>query len=125
MLNKKQILNEAANSGSVRPLTDEERKALKQTLLNTAKEIDGVCRKHGIKMFLVGGSLLGAVRHGGFIPWDDDIDFGMTRNDYQKFIEIFDTELGDRYFLRASTAYCEQVGVYRQAAGVKGEMQWR
>lgn len=100
MLNKKQILNEAANSGSVRPLTDEERKALKQTLLNTAKEIDGVCRNHGIKMFLVGGSLLGAVRHGGFIPWDDDIDFGMTRNDYQKFIEIFDTELGDRYFLR-------------------------
>lgn len=100
MLNKKQILNEAANSGSVRPLTDEEREALKQTLLDISKEIDVVCRKHGIKMFLVGGSLLGAVRHGGFIPWDDDVDFGMTRDDYQKFIRIFDDELGDRYFLR-------------------------
>ena len=100
MLNKKEILNEAANSGSVRPLTDEERGALKTTLLDITKEIDGVCRKHGIKLFLVGGSLLGAVRHGGFIPWDDDVDFGMTRDDYQKFIEIFDDELGDKYFLR-------------------------
>lgn len=100
MLNKKQILNDAANKGGVRPLTDEERCSLKQALLNIAKEIDGVCRKHGIKMFLVGGSLLGAIRHGGFIPWDDDVDFGMSREDYQKFIEIFDEELGDKYFLR-------------------------
>lgn len=47
-------------------------------------EIDAVCRKYDIKMFLVGGSLLGAIRHGGFIPWDDDVDFGMTREDYGK-----------------------------------------
>ncbi|MCR5798007.1 MAG: LicD family protein [Eubacterium sp.] len=100
MLNKKQILNEAANSGSVRPLSDDERKALKQTLLDMTAEIDAVCRKHNIKMFLAGGSLLGAVRHGGFIPWDDDVDFGMTRDDYTKFISIFDKELGEHYYLR-------------------------
>ena len=96
MLSKKKILNEAANSGSVRPLSEDERKNLKKTLLYMTAEIDAVCRKYDIKMFLVGGSLLGAIRHGGFIPWDDDVDFGMTREDYEKFISIFDQELGEQ-----------------------------
>ena len=100
MLNKKAILNDVANSGNVRPLSDDERKGLKKTLLSITAEVDSVCRKHNIKLFLVGGSLLGAVRHGGFIPWDDDVDFGMTREDYKRFIQIFDEELGDRYYLR-------------------------
>lgn len=100
MLNKKMILNRTANSGSVRPLSDDERKKLKKTLLCMTAEIDAVCRKYDIKMFLVGGSLLGAIRHGGFIPWDDDVDFGMTREDYEKFISIFDQELGEHYYLR-------------------------
>lgn len=100
MLSKKKILNEAANSGSVRPLSEDERKNLKKALLYMTAEIDAVCRKYDIKMFLVGGSLLGAIRHGGFIPWDDDVDFGMTREDYEKFISIFDQELGEHYYLR-------------------------
>ena len=100
MLSKKKILNEASNSGSVRPLSEDERKNLKKTLLYMTAEIDAVCRKYDIKMFLVGGSLLGAIRHGGFIPWDDDVDFGMTREDYEKFISIFDQELGEHYYLR-------------------------
>ena len=74
MLSKKMILNEAANSGSVRPLSDDERKKLKKTLLCMTVEIDAVCRKYDIKMFLVGGSLLGSIRHGGFIPWDDKLE---------------------------------------------------
>ena len=68
MLSKKMILNEAANSGFVRPLSDDEREKLKKTLLCMTAEIDAVCRKYDIKMFLVGGSLLGAIRHGGFVP---------------------------------------------------------
>ena len=100
MLNKKTILNDAANSGGVRPLSEDERVALKRTLLDITTEIDSVCRKHDIKLFLVGGSLLGAVRYGGFIPWDDDVDFGMMREHYKKFIQIFDVEFGDRYYLR-------------------------
>lgn len=106
MLSKKMILNEAANSGFVRPLSDDEREKLKKTLLCMTAEIDAVCRKYDIKMFLVGGSLLGAIRHGGFIPWDDDVDFGMTREDYAKFISIFEQELGENYYLRCPNSLC-------------------
>ena len=55
-------------------ISDDERKKLKKTLLCMTAEIDAVCRKYDIKMFLVGGSLLGAIRHGGFIPWDDKLE---------------------------------------------------
>lgn len=57
------------------------------------EEIDRICRKHGIKYWLDGGTLLGAIRHGGFIPWDDDIDIAMPLADMQRFIEVAPGEL--------------------------------
>lgn len=65
--------------------------------LEIAKEIDRICKKNNIKYFLIGGSLLGAIRHQGFIPWDDDLDVGMLRDDYEKFLKVAGDELQEKY----------------------------
>jgi lipopolysaccharide cholinephosphotransferase len=65
-----------------------------------AQKIDKICRNHNIKYFLIGGSALGAYRHKGFIPWDDDFDIALLPNDYEKLISILDKELDrDVFFL--------------------------
>ncbi len=100
-LNYKKALNHIAKDRKeVHPLGEEESNRLKDCLYEMAVDLDERCRKHGIKLFLVGGSLLGAVRHGGFIPWDDDMDFGMSRRDYRKLIDIFEKEFSGSYSLR-------------------------
>jgi lipopolysaccharide cholinephosphotransferase len=58
-----------------------------------------VCEKHSLTYFLESGTLLGAVRHKGFIPWDDDVDVGMPRKDYDAFIQLCKTELNPDYYL--------------------------
>lgn len=70
------------------------------TQLEILKQIDNICSKYGLKYQLAYGSLLGAIRHGGFIPWDDDLDIFMFRKDYDKFLNIAQKELGDKYFLQ-------------------------
>lgn len=67
--------------------------------LEIAKEIDRVCNENDIKYFLIGGSLLGAIRHKGFIPWDDDLDIGMLREDYERFLKIASISLQENYKL--------------------------
>ena len=82
-------------------IDDDMRARLHSLLLEMYIEIFTVCKNNNITIFLVGGSALGAVRHKGFIPWDDDLDLGMTRADYLKFQKVFENELSDRYILNA------------------------
>lgn len=70
---------------------------LKDLEIYILKEIDRVCRKHNIQYFLAGGSLLGAVRNGKSIEWDDDLDIGMLREDYDKFRKVFEKEMGGEF----------------------------
>lgn len=68
--------------------------------LSILLEIKRICEKHQISYSLIAGTMLGAVRHQGFIPWDDDIDVGMLRSDYIKFLNVCKLELQDQFFLQ-------------------------
>lgn len=63
-------------------------------------DIANICNENNLKYYLIGGTLLGAVRHGGFIPWDDDIDIVMYREDYNKLIEIIQKEYTEKFFVQ-------------------------
>lgn len=72
---------------------------LQKKLLEILKEFDKVCVKHNLRYFLNGGTCLGAIRHKGFIPWDDDVDVMMPREDYERFLKLDDFK-GTKYFIQ-------------------------
>ena len=72
---------------------------LQLVLVGIVADIDVVCRGNGLNYMLGGGSALGAIRHKGFIPWDDDVDINMPRADYELFIPLFRAQFGERYWI--------------------------
>lgn len=67
--------------------------------LEVAGQFVDICEKNNLKYYMLGGTLLGAVRHNGFIPWDDDMDFGMPRNDYEKLISLLISKYKDDFII--------------------------
>lgn len=87
---------------------------IQMKILEIMKYIDSLCRGHGIVYYIMGGTALGAVRHGGFIPWDDDLDIFMTPSEYTKFKKIFESENSSQFVLqewRTTQEYLEYAKV--------------
>ena len=76
-----------------------ENKELKQKLLDMMRWFHGFCEENHLRYYVLVGTMLGAVRHQGFIPWDDDIDVGMPRADYEKLAQLMGCELHGKYLL--------------------------
>lgn len=97
-----------------------EEKELKQIQLEILCDVAAFCEKHGLRYYLAYGTLLGAVRHKGYIPWDDDIDIHMPRPDYEKFISLYNSQ--DNCVVTHETERCYHVPfakVYRKGTIVK------
>ena len=79
-----------------------ERKAIWKSQLEMLNYLLDVCKKHNIEIFAVAGTMLGAIRHKGYIPWDDDIDMAMKRDDFNKLLQLSETEFHYPYFLQTA-----------------------
>ena len=75
-------------------------RAVQNRILEIMKYIDALCRQNDIVYYIMGGTALGAVRHGGFIPWDDDLDIFMTPDQYEKFKKVFEEQRSEQFVLQ-------------------------
>jgi len=81
--------------------TNDLTKRIQHCEIEILQQIDRICRKYSLRYFAIGGTALGAVRHEGFIPWDDDIDIGMPRKDYEQLLRVLQTELPEGYHIQS------------------------
>ena len=81
-------------------LDDKHNKKLQSEILSLLVDFDRICRKHDIEYFLACGTLLGAVRHHGFIPWDNDGDVELRRSEYNRLVKVCEEEENDRFFFQ-------------------------
>lgn len=89
----------AEGAKNLKTLNDEQLTDLHRVLNMIISDVDEICRKYGLTYILIGGTAIGALRHDGFIPWDDDIDIAMPRKDYNKFYKIINTKYKKKYRL--------------------------
>ena len=91
------------------PLSPEDLRAVQLIQTEMLAEVDRICRLHNINYAMIGGTMLGAIRHKGYIPWDDDADIGLLRDEYERFRKVCETELDhDRFYfqdMRATPGY--------------------
>ena len=99
MKSESQLMSELSHKTHyLRELTENESRALKSAILDIYKDVATLCDKHGLTYMMSGGTCLGAIRHQGFIPWDDDLDVMMPRKDYNKLIELLEAGLlGEKF----------------------------
>ena len=96
---------------------------LQMRMLDMLKFIDQVCRDHNIKYWLSSGTCLGAVRHGGFIPWDDDVDIEMLSDDYKKFCNIFKNINSEKYVLQTHETDFEYTFSFAKVRELKSKIK--
>ena len=90
---------QTCNSGNGQELSRNDINKLHKHLLTMYRDVEKVCSKHGIKICLAYGNVIGALRHNGWIPWDDDMDIHMSRKDYDNFLTLYASELPSRYIV--------------------------
>ena len=88
------------SSPELQTLTDDQLQKLQRLLVEMTGDFAAVCQENGLSWLLCGGSVLGTVRHGGFIPWDDDMDLCMPREDFETFKTVFPGSLSNKYELK-------------------------
>lgn len=90
----------ASHSQKLRPLTESEIKRIQQILLDMMDDLDKLCREENLTYFICGGTAIGAVRHQGYIPWDEDLDLCMPRKDYNRLAYLVKERLSDKYWVQ-------------------------
>lgn len=99
MKSYKDLLNSLRDDPNLRKVSDEEIKKLREVFLKSYRDLEKCCDKYGLTVMLIGGTVIGAVRHKGFIPWDDDLDVAIPRKDFEVLKQVFEKELGEKYIL--------------------------
>lgn len=114
MKSDSELMNELAHrTNYLHEVTQEESMCIKSTLLGMYMDLQALCDKHGLQLMLGGGSCLGAIRHKGFIPWDDDLDAMLPRRDYEQLIRLLQSgAMGDQYEYSTPNPDSESVNTF-------------
>lgn len=115
MINTKDILIKIGNSGKGTELTPTQLKKLQTHLFKIYRDIEEVCHRHGLNVCIAYGNVIGAIRHNGWIPWDDDLDIHMPREDYDLFLSKYAKELPSKYKV---SSYLTPGGSYARFAKI-------